>query len=341
MFLAAVSANGRAGALIKGTTLNQFDFLPVAPASSRSRPARMLCLSLVLLSLAGLSACNSKDKAAKTGQALVSVNGEEVTALQLNEELQRSGVSAAQAQDPAVTKQLLESLVERQLVLNAAMQEHLDRDPQVVRAIERAKGLLIAQAYMQKKLGAATKPTAAEVTDYFNANPEFFAQRKQLEMRQLVIASDAITPAVKTVIDNAKSLDEVAAELERQQIAFSRNQITRSTSDLPKELTSKLLVMPKGQLFLVREGPRSVLSVVTEVRDAPVTRDVAAPQIEQFLVGSRNKAAATAELARLRAAAKIEYLNKADQPAPAPAPAAVAKPANTNDATARGVAGLK
>ena len=39
-------------------------------------------------------------------------------------------------------------------------------------------------------------------------------------------------------------------------------------------------------------------------------RRVWAPQIEQFLVAKRNKDAADAELARLRAVAKIEYLNK-------------------------------
>jgi peptidyl-prolyl cis-trans isomerase C len=219
------------------------------------------------------------------------------------------------------------------------VQDHLDRDPQVVRAIARAKALLIAQAYMQKKVGVPAKPTPAEINEYFNANPEFFTQRKQLEMHQLVIASDAITPAIKTVIDNAKTLEEVAAVLDRQQIVYSRNQVTRTTSDLPKELSSKLLAMPKGQLFLVREGARSVLSVLSDVRDVPVTRDLATPQIEQFLSANKNKAAVTAEVARLRASAKIEYLNKADKPAPVVAPAAA--PANNTDANARGVAGLK
>lgn len=300
-----------------------------------------VCSVLMALSAAGLVACGDKVNAAKSGQALVSVNGEEITALQLNEELQRSGATAAQAQQPAVTKQLLESLVDRQLVVNAAVQDHIDRDPQVVRAIERSKAMLIAQAYVQKKLGAAVKPTAAEVSDYYAANPQFFAERKQLDMRQLVLAGE-LEPEVKSVIDSARTLDEVATYLDAHQISYSRNQVSRTTTDLPKELSAKLLSMAKGQLFLVREGQRSVLSVVVDVRDAPVKPEVAAPQIEQFLVANKSKIAVAAEVARLRAAAKIEYLNKAAE-APAPAAAALAAPApvGQSDTAARGVAGLQ
>lgn len=299
-----------------------------------------------------LAACGG-DKSAKSGQALASVNGEEITAMQLNEELQRSGVSAEQAQQPAVSKQLLESLVDRQLLVNEAVKEKMDRDPQVVRAIERAKSLLIAQAYIQKKVGTVAKPTAAEVAAYYNAHPGFFSQRKVFDMRQLIINGSDIDDTLKGIIDNAKSLEEVAAYMDAHKVKFSRNQISRSSSDLPPELSARLLAMKPGQLFLVKEGARSVLATVVDIKDAPVTLEVATAQIEQYLFGNKNKEAASDEVKRLRAAAKIEYLNKAaEQPAaaaatPAQAPAPVAAPApaqqadTPSDANVRGVAGLK
>ena len=54
------------------------------------------------------SSCGNKDK--KSGQALVKVNGEEITVLQINDELQRAGVKAEQ--QGIAAKQLLESLIE-------------------------------------------------------------------------------------------------------------------------------------------------------------------------------------------------------------------------------------
>ncbi|MET3132134.1 peptidyl-prolyl cis-trans isomerase C [Oxalobacteraceae bacterium GrIS 1.11] len=304
-----------------------------------SNNKRLLCASLIVLAAAGLSACGNKDK--KPGQALVSVNGEEITVLQLNEELQRSGAQASQQE--AASKQLLEALIDRQLLQNEAAKDKTDRDPKVVQAIERAKALIVAQAYMQKRVGAIAKPNKAEVEEYFGKHPEFFSQRKQFDMRELVIASADMNDTLKAAMDASKSLEEVAVWLDAHKVKYARTQISRTSADLAPELSSKLIAMPKGQLFIIKEGERSMLISIAEIKDNPVTLEVAAPQIEQFLFNKKNKDAADAELARLRAAAKIEYLNKTAGEAPAaastPAPAPAAKPAA--DANERGVAGLK
>jgi peptidyl-prolyl cis-trans isomerase C len=300
----------------------------------------VLCAAL---GLAALPACGNKAGEAKPGQALASVNGEEITVLQLNEELQRAGVGPAQQE--AASKQLLQALIDRQLLQTAAAREKLDRDPRVMQAIERARALIVAQAYMQKRVGNQARPTPAEVEDYFNKNPQFFTHRKQFVMNELVIATADLTPALKAAADSAKSLDEVAAWMDAHQLKFGRTQVSRSTTDLTPDMSARLLAMPKGQLFFVREGDRSLLIAIAEVREAPVTLQTAAPQIEQFLVNRRNKEQAATELARLRADAKIQYLNKSmaldAKAVPAAAAPAAPKDAAGKAALERGVAGLK
>ena len=299
---------------------------------------RILTAGVILLTVAGLAACGG-DKQKKVGQALASVNGEEITALQLNEELQRAGVPAAQQE--AASKQLLEALIDRQVVENVALKEKIDRDPKVMQAVERAKALIISQAYMQKKLSGMAPPSKAEVEDYFNKHPELFSNRKQFDMRQLLIASKDMNDALKQVIDKSKSLDEVAAWMESNKIGFARAQVSRTTTDLAPELVAKLQSMPKGQLFIINEGERAMLMTIVDIKEVPVKLAAAAPQIEQYLVNTRAKDAAKQEMERLRAAAKIEYLN---QPAAATAASGAASAASASAsaaATARGVAGLK
>lgn len=319
--------------------MNQFSLQPGAVRGAT--PRRLMYATLVLAIASALAGCGNKEK--KAGQALVSVNGEEITVLQLNEELQRSGVPVAQ-QD-AARKQLLDALVDRQLLQNAAAQDKLDRDPKVVQAIERAKSLIVAQAYMQKRVGNPARPGKAEVEAYFNAHPEFFSHRKVLEMRELIIATSDMNDALKSAMDSAKSLDEVATWLDGHNVKYNRTQLARASSDLPSELVTKLLSMPKGQLFVIKEGERTMLINITDTKDSPVGLDVAGPQIEEYLFKKKNKDAADAELARLRAAAKITYLNAAtgaaDKPAAAAAPAAPAASASATTANERGVAGLK
>ena len=294
---------------------------------------RILTAGVILLTVAGLAACGG-DKQKKVGQALASVNGEEITALQLNEELQRAGVPAAQQE--AASKQLLEALIDRQVVENVALKEKIDRDPKVMQAVERAKALIISQAYMQKKLSGMAPPSKAEVEDYFNKHPELFSNRKQFDMRQLLIASKDMNDALKQVIDKSKSLDEVAAWMESNKIGFARAQVSRTTTDLAPELVAKLQSMPKGQLFIINEGERAMLMTIVDIKEVPVKLAAAAPQIEQYLVNTRAKDAAKQEMERLRAAAKIEYLNQ-----PAASAATAASASASAAATARGVAGLK
>lgn len=306
-------------------------------------------VALVLLVAVGLSACGGKEK--RVGQALASVNGEEITVLQLNDELQHANVPAVQQE--TASKQLLESLIDRQLLQNEAVKDKIDRDPKVVQAIERAKALIIAQAYMQKRIGAIAKPTAAEVEEYFNKNPQYFSQRKQFDMRQLLIATADMNDDLKAAMDRAKSLEEVAAWLDAHHVKFGRMQLSRTSADLAPELSAKLASMPAGQLFIVREGERTLLISLADIKDSPVVLAQATPQIEQFLFNKRNKDAAQAELKRLRASAKIEYLNKTEKSAsasaagvsvPVPAPSVAAPPAPSADngeVNARAGLGLK
>ena len=322
---------------------------PAVPMKT-SFPAAPVLLAALLA--AALGACGDKARERKPGQALASVNGEEVTVLQLNEELQRANVAAGQ-QD-AASKQLLQVLIDRQLLQEAAARENLDRDPKVMQAVERARSLIVAQAYLQKRIGNVARPAPGEVEDYFNQHPGFFANRKQLSMNELVIATSDLTPEVRAAADGAKSLEEVAVWLDAHKIRYGRTQITRSTADVPPQLSDKLLGMPKGQLFVVKEGARAMFIAVAEVKDAPVSLQVAAPQIEQFLMKKKNQELAADELKRLRASARIEYLNKAMTPdqkpaalpasAPAPASAPSSAPADggaDKAALDRGVAGLK
>lgn len=311
----------------------------------------------IALSVAALAGCGDKDEAtvSKPGQALASVNGEEITVLQLNEEMMRANVQPQQQE--AAKKQLLQALIDRQLLESEAEKEKLDRDPKVVQAIERAKSLIVAQAWLQKHVGNVPKPTRAEVEAYYNQNPQFFSNRKQFALSQVSIPARDMTDEVKAAADSAGSLEEMAAWLDSKNIRYGRGELVRSSSDLPPDLSGRLLQMDKGKLFIIKEPDRTLFLTLNDVKEAPVALNTAAPQIEQFLFNKKNKEAAEAQLARLRSAAKVEYLNGTSAPGPATPAAApgaagtAAAPAATKVATApqatadnsiaRGVADLK
>jgi EpsD family peptidyl-prolyl cis-trans isomerase len=285
---------------------------------SISRIYRLLFVALLLGAVLGLSACGNKEK--KAGQTLVRVNGTDITVLQVNDELKRAGVTPDQQE--IATKQLLESLIDRQLIQAEATRNEIDRTTDVVQAVERAKSQIITQAYLKSISANTAKPSEAEIEEYYQKHPEYFSQRKQFDVQQLVIATKDFSKELRSVVDSAKSLDAVAAWLDGHQVRYVRGQLSRSTTDLPEHIVEKLKEMQKGQIFIVNEGESSMINIIMNIKINPVSAKTADPQIAQYLYNKKMKDIADAEVAHLRATAKIEYLNGAAPTAPKETPAA-------------------
>lgn len=289
----------------------------------------------LVVALLILSACNNKDKPA--GQSMARVNGQDITVHQLNAELELLGNASVVSK-----KEVLDALIARQLLTDQAEKNKTDRDPRVMRSIERAKDQILAQFYLQTKLTNIPKPLASEVEEFYQKNPQLFAQRKQFETKELTIDTKDITPELLVKMDTAKTLDEVQSWLDAHQIKYRPTQAVRTSAELPPALAKAFSDMPSGALFTAKRPEKSDLIALQDVRNSPLNLDVARPKIEEYLTLMKTKEASEAEIARLRAEAKIEYLNESDkldekQAAPENAPQA------TPDAkdVERGLAGLK
>lgn len=309
--------------------------IAMAPAICRS--VSMLFSALLLTTL---TACGPKESG--HGQTLAKVDGEEITVHQLNEELQRLGNNSGPN-----SKQILDALVDRQVILNQAKQLKIDREPAVIQAIERAKAQIIVEAYLQRKIGAISKPTKQEVDDFYNKNPDLFSQRKSYELKQLIIESRDVNDEVKAILDNAKNLEDAVVLLTDKKVKFLRAQISRTGADLPPPFLKAIKQVGRDQLFAFQEGGKNVLVAIADIKDSPVEKSVALPQIEQFLINDKAKNGSKSELDRLRSVAKIEFFNqdlitKSAPVAAVLAPAATEdKESDTNSAIERGVSGLK
>lgn len=288
----------------------------------------------------GLVGCGDKGHGNNSSQSLVSVNGKEITVHQLNEELGRANVQPAQKE--AASKQILSALVDRQLLEQAALKAKVDRDPNVMQAIERAKSQIVAQAYLQSKVASITKADKAEVESFYKQNPALYAERKLVEMEQLLIDSKQVNEEFKSALGGFKSLQDVAVWLDGKGIQYDRGEVARSVAELPPQISERLKDARKGQLFVIGMGPRTMLVLMDQIKDSPVSFVDAASQIEQILLNKKRKEAGEAELSKLRAEAKIEYFDKAlEQTAPASNKNPQAKSNNASDDIAKGVSGLR
>lgn len=271
-------------------------------------PGRFLAGKASVLGFAlMLSACGGEPTSMEPGQSLVRVNGEEITVMQLNDELSRARVQAEQLEQ--AKKQLLESMIDLQLMVAEAQQSKLDRSPNVMRAIERARKQIIAQSYMQTTLSQIENPTDAEISQFYEEHPGLFAQRKKYTLAFLRFPSGSLNDALHKTIKSAKSLSDVAQWLDKQQISYLRDELIRTTTDLSPQMIAKLEETAKGEMFLMDENATSLLIAVKDIEADPVTVETIKPQITTHLLNIKRREAVQAEVSRLRAAANIEYLH--------------------------------
>ena len=316
-----------------------------------------LTLTLLAGALAlGLVACGDKADKKTSTQVAAKVGSEEISVHQINQVLQRTNSNGASPEAAkAMSREVLEKLIDQQLAVDQAVDSKLHRTPEVVTQIEAARREILARAYMQKIATALPKPSPEEIKAYFKDQPALFAERRIYNLQELVVpktpanASVNLTAELKSQMAAGKSVEDAAAWLKSKDIQFGGGRATRPAEQIPMELLTQLHALKDGQ-SIVFETPQAATVVrVMASQSAPVPEAEALPRIEQFLTNRRATEAVAADLKKLRAATTVSYMGEfsaPDAPSAAPATVSESKPAGTQVEPARtaiekGVSGLK
>lgn len=296
-----------------------------------------------------LAGCGDKSES-KATQVAAKVNGDEITVHQINFALTRlNNPNAAQNKD--VANQVLKGLIDKQLLIQQAIEEKLDRDPNVAQAIEESRRQVLAAAYVDRLTQNTASPTEDEIKAYFDKHPALFSERRIYRLGELAIQT---TPEqieeVKSKLAEAKGLPEIMEWLKARNIPARFAQTVKPAEQLPLELLPRLHALKEGQaLNLVRNNGITLLAV-TGIQSQPLSLEQAKPLIERFIANNHKRESTEAKLTELRKNASIEYKGDykeagtaaaAAAAAPAPAQEAPNAAQSNQDAMGKGLQGLK
>lgn len=314
-----------------------------------------LTATLVAVAVLSLSACGGGGggEEKKATQVAAKVNGDEVTVHQINGALPRMN-NPTEAQVKVATKQVLERLIDQQLLIQKANEAKLDRDPQVLTAIENARREILARAYVERVMGGAAKPAGDEVKKFFGEHPELFAERRVYRLQEVAVqARGPELEALKQALPPMKTLQDVVAYAKEKNLRLTTNSSVRAAEQLPMEFATRIHKMKDGEIVAVpSQGGVAVLQIIAS-QSQPLNEQQATPFIEQFLQNRSRMELAKTELKNLRGAAKIEYVGDFAKPVEgAEAPASPALDATapaaapgggeqSQDILEKGLSGLK
>jgi EpsD family peptidyl-prolyl cis-trans isomerase len=291
---------------------------PPSPAAHRPIArvgAVAACASLLLL------ACGAEAPVADS-QVAVRINKGEISVHQVQAVLKRQPRLLADRPD-AASARVLEALVEQELAAQAAIDQGLERDPDVVQAMQLARREVLARAYQEKIAAAATGPSSDEVDRYYDAHPAVFAQRRLYTLQEFMIeATPAQAESLAALARRAKSADEVTTLLREVGMNLRTRRFVQAAEDVPAAVLEPLSRLERGQSLAVTQGAVPRIFSVLDVQAAPVDRRQAADSIAAYLITERKRQLLVPAMKGLREAAQIRYQGEFAK-APAEAASAV------------------
>jgi EpsD family peptidyl-prolyl cis-trans isomerase len=274
--------------------------------------ARRIALGALLIPT--LMSCGPSS-GARGSQVVATVNGHEITVTQLNRALESAGVREVTA---TTRKRAIESLATEELLVQAALQNDIDRDAGFVQALEQARRKLLAQFFAERVVYPKTVISATEITNYYNKQPLLFAERRRFRLTTFQATSADVTPAVIAELEAVNSVVKVRDVLDAHGIKYTTERTSISPEQLPVDELEAYSKAAVGDLFINPRGDGSVLlmSVAAIEEDVPMTLERARPLIEEYLHNTRNQTAAAEYVARVRANATVVYTQPPDVESP-------------------------
>ncbi len=273
----------------------------------RNDPRR--CAGFVLsaaLAAATLTGCVRH--AHSTTQVVAKVNGGEVTVSQLNQSLDTLGPETL---TPAVTKRAIDSLVDEELLVQAALQNKIDRDPATVAAIEHARRQILAEAYAERVLYPKAPVTLADEEKYYKENPGLFENRRFYRLTVYAIRQSDMSDLLNADLNNTHSADQVREVLEKHQIKYETQHLGSPAEDLPLEKVPQFAAANVGDLLIGNRADGQVLLIsVTGMEPQPLSFESAKPAIDQYLTKKRNNDAIQEHLRMEKSTARITYIGQ-------------------------------
>src|SRR6266851_7460009 len=309
---------------------------------SEPMPKRPLFLSVLIALVVALSSCGKADVKKTPGQVVAKVNGDEISVHQINNAIARGNdIPPGEAKQAAA--QTLERIIDQELLVQKALKDRLDRDPQVMMSIEDAKRQILARVYIERAAASSTE-SREEIRKFYQENPALFERRRIYRVNELVVvARPEKLDALKAATAAAKSFQDVAGWLKSEKLEFQVAISSRPAEQIPMDILLRVFEMREGQIAVIPTSRGASVVQLLQAQDASLSEQQATPIIERYLHGRKQLAVAQAEVKRLREQARIEYVGEFEAPRAQPASSTIPSSSvdDRDESIRKGLAGLR
>lgn len=277
---------------------------------------KRLSTLLTLTGLAVLTGCSQTSEPA--GQVVATVDGEEITASQLDAELGDVRVASPE-QQKELRRIALQQIINRYLLAKAAEDQNLADSPSGAMAKRKAEQIAYINLLQQSVTRSVPKVSDDEARQFVLDNPDLFDRRKIFLVEQILVP----TPPVSIVAElkPLNTLPEVQAVLAKYSLPTRASIGVIDGLMMEPGAVRQIAELAANTVFILPKNEDLTINLIRETRIEPVTGEQAVRIAKEILQNARATTQINGTIASVLrdGAAKVRY-NKAMDLAPKQGP---------------------
>jgi peptidyl-prolyl cis-trans isomerase C len=220
--------------------------------------ARILkSLAVVFACAALVAGCNAKKggegtgASKSTGEILAEVNGTNITTGDFNKEMENlPPYLKPMTETPEGKKEMLDTMIVRELVLQQAKKDGIDKSPIVAEKLEELKKRLVVEAFLKKKVEEQANISDADLQKFYDENKDKFKSDAQIKASHILVKDEKTAQDVLAKVKGGASFEELAKQ-------FSMDSAAQKGGDLGWFSKGTMLPEFEKAAFGLKEGEAS------------------------------------------------------------------------------------
>ncbi len=241
-----------------------------------------------------------------SGKTAVKFGQEKITEMEIERAL--ASVKAQGVNKEKLGETALEALITQRLLAMEARKAGLDKNPEVALDMAAAQRQVLAKAYAENLPGMREEPTAQQITDFYQQNPNLFSNRRIYRLQEIQIeAPQEKFAAIQEQLAKSRNLSEFVEWLKAQGLRGNIADGVKPSEQMTETMRDKLAAMQPGGVVVVPATNGLAVLSVAGVQPQGMTQEQATPAIKKLLMDKRQKEVLEKEVKKLREAVKLEY----------------------------------
>jgi len=297
-----------------------------------------LNVTITALAVASLVACqggnsgtSSSSTASKDAKVLATVNGTKITSDDFDREVKAlPEYIRTMADTPQGKKEMIDTLVMRELILQQATKDGIDKGKEIEEKLAELKKRIIVDTYLKTKVEAESRISDEDLKKFYEQNLDKFKTGEQIRASHILVKSEQEAQAILDQLKKGSSFEDLAKAKSTDASAAKGGDLGWfGKGNMVPAFEKAAFGLKEGQLSGVTKSDFGYHIIKLTGKRAAGTRplDEVKEQIKGAIMPQKQQQVFMKLKEDLKKGAKIELTDTQAAPAPDAAPAAAPAPA--------------